>query len=171
MSENVDCLIVGAGNVGLAIAREISTHEPGARIRILEKEPRLGMHASGRNSGALHTGIYYVPGSLKAKLCKAGADAMFDYAEEHGVPVRRDGKVIVATSEENAQGLDKLMVNAKANGIRANRVNGDEIRGLEPHARMEFGGIHARIRRSSIVVRCWKRCPPFLRLDGRTTAC
>jgi L-2-hydroxyglutarate oxidase len=144
MSDSADYLIIGAGIVGLAIAREINAREPDARIIVLEKEHRLGMHASGRNSGVLHTGIYYAPGTLKARLCKAGADAMFAYAEEHGIPVRRDGKVIVATSPENAIGLDKLMVNAKANGIRASRINGDEIRRLEPHARAEFGGIHCQ---------------------------
>ena len=144
MSDSADYLIIGAGIVGLSIAREIKAHEPGATIRILEKESRLGMHASGRNSGVLHTGIYYAPGTLKAKLCKAGADAMFAYGEEHGIPVRRDGKVIVATSEQNAEGLEKLMMNAKANGIRANRIDGDEIRRIEPHARAEFGGIHCQ---------------------------
>lgn len=142
MSETSDYLIVGAGIVGLSIAREITTRDPGAKIRILEKEPRLGVHASGRNSGVLHTGIYYPPGTVKARLCKTGADAMFVYAQEHGIPVRRDGKVIVATSEENAEGLDKLMANAEANGIRASRVNTDEIRQIEPHARAEFGGIY-----------------------------
>jgi L-2-hydroxyglutarate oxidase LhgO len=139
-----DFLIVGAGIVGLSLAREIKIREPSATIRILEKESRLGMHASGRNSGVLHTGIYYSPDTLKAKLCKAGADAMFKYAEANGIPVRRDGKVIVATSEENATGLNKLMANADANGIRANRVNSDEIRQIEPHARSEFGGIYCQ---------------------------
>lgn len=142
MSETFDYLIVGAGIVGLSIAREIKAREPGAKIRILEKEPRPGLHASGRNSGVLHTGIYYPPGTVKAQLCKAGADAMFAYAQEHGIPVRRDGKIIVPTSEENAKGLDKLLANAAANGIRANKVNIDEIRQIEPHARAEFGGIH-----------------------------
>ncbi len=142
MSETSDYLIVGAGIVGLSIAREIKAREPGAKIRILEKEPRPGVHASGRNSGVLHTGIYYPPGTVKARLCKAGADAMFAYAQEHGIPVRRDGKVIVATSEENAKGLDTLLGNAAANGIRANRVNTEEIRQIEPHAKAEFGGIY-----------------------------
>ncbi|MDP1774122.1 MAG: L-2-hydroxyglutarate oxidase [Methylobacter sp.] len=141
---NHDFLIVGAGIVGLSIAREIKIREPGAKIKILEKESRLGMHASGRNSGVLHTGIYYPPDTLKAKLCKAGADAMFAYAEANNIPVRRDGKVIVATSEENAKGLDKLMANADANGIRAKRVNSDEISQIEPHARSEFGGIYCQ---------------------------
>lgn len=144
MKETSDYLIIGAGIVGLSIAREIKFREPNAKIKILEKEPRLGVHASGRNSGVLHTGIYYPRGTLKAKLCKAGADAMFAYAEQYGIPVRRDGKVIVATSEENAEGLDKLLVNAEANGIRAYRVNTDEIRQIEPHARAEFGGIYCQ---------------------------
>lgn len=142
MSEITDYLIVGAGIVGLSIAREIKTREPGAKIRMLEKEPRLGMHASGRNSGVLHTGIYYPPGTIKARLCKAGADAIFAYAREHGIPVRRDGKVIVATSDENAKGLDTLLANAAANGIRADKVNSGEIRQIEPYARAEFGGIY-----------------------------
>ena len=144
MQETSDYLIIGAGIVGLSIAKEIKSREPNAKIRMLEKEPHLGVHASGRNSGVLHTGIYYPHGTLKAKLCKAGADAMFAYAEQHTIPVRRDGKVIVATSEENAQGLDKLLTNAAANGIRANRVNADEIRQIEPHARAEFGGIYCQ---------------------------
>lgn len=144
IQEISDYLIVGAGIVGLTIAREIASREPKAKIRILEKEPRLGMHASGRNSGVLHTGIYYPPGTLKAQLCKVGADSMFAYAREYDIPVRRDGKVIVATSEENAKGLEKLMANAEANGIRANRVNTDEIRRIEPHARAEFGGIYCQ---------------------------
>lgn len=144
MKEISDYLIVGAGIVGLSIAREIKSREPNAKIRILEKESRLGVHASGRNSGVLHTGIYYPEGTLKAKLCKAGADAMFAYAEQYGIPVRRDGKVIVATSEENAKGLDKLLANAETNGICAHRVNTGEIRQIEPHARAEFGGIYCK---------------------------
>lgn len=144
MQETCDYLIIGAGIVGLTIAREIKSREPNAKIRLLEKEPRLGVHASGRNSGVLHTGIYYPHGTLKARLCKAGADAMFAYAEQHAIPVRRDGKVIVATSEENAKGLDKLLTNAAANGIRANRIDTSEIRQIEPHARAEFGGIHCQ---------------------------
>ncbi len=89
MKENSDYLIVGAGIIGLSVAKEIKSREPNAKVRILEKEPRIGVHASGRNSGVLHTGIYYPHGTLKAKLCKAGADAMFSYAEQHAIPVVR----------------------------------------------------------------------------------
>lgn len=144
MTKTCDYLIVGAGIIGLAIARKIKACDSHACIIIIEKEPRLGVHASGRNSGVLHTGIYYPSGTLKAKLCKAGADAMFAYAQEHDIPVRRDGKVIVATSAENAKGLDKLLANAAANGIRAKRINADEIREIEPHALAEFGGIYCQ---------------------------
>jgi (S)-2-hydroxyglutarate dehydrogenase len=144
MSKTCDFLIIGAGIIGLSIAKEIKARDPKARIRLIEKEPCLGAHASGRNSGVLHTGIYYPNGTIKAKLCKAGADAMFNYAQEHGIPVRRDGKVITATSEENAVGIDKLLANAKANGVSATKINADEIRQIEPYARAEFGGIYCQ---------------------------
>lgn len=142
--KRTDYLIVGAGIVGLTIAREIIFREPGATVRLIEKESRLGVHASGRNSGVLHTGIYYPRGTLKARLCKAGADAMFSFAQENDIPVRRDGKVIVATSEENAKGIDQLMVNAAANNINAVRMGAKEILEIEPHARSEFGGIYCK---------------------------
>lgn len=142
--KNIDYLIVGAGIVGLTIAREIKSREPTATIRLLEKESRLGMHASGRNSGVLHTGIYYPNGTLKANLCKAGADAMFIFAQERDIPVRRDGKVIVATSEENAKGIDQLLLNATANQISAVKLSPQEILEIEPHACAEFGGIYCK---------------------------
>lgn len=139
-----DYLIIGAGIVGLTIAREIKLRSPTAKIVLLEKEPRLGVHASGRNSGVLHTGIYYPPGTLKARFCKEGADALFAYAIERDIPVRKDGKLIVATSEENAKGLDKLLANAKISGICAVKVGKEEMREVEPHACAEFGGIYCK---------------------------
>ncbi len=144
IQSNFDYLIVGAGIVGLTIARELKSRDPEASILMLEKESRLGVHASGRNSGVLHTGIYYPHGTLKAKLCKAGADAMFDFAYEHDIPVRRDGKVIVATSEANAKGIDQLLANAVANKINAVKLDAKEILEIEPHARSEYGGIYCR---------------------------
>lgn len=144
MQKACDYLIVGAGIVGLTIAREIKARNPNAQVRILEKEPRLGVHASGRNSGVLHTGIYYPPGTLKARLCKAGADAMFAYAQDCGIPVRRDGKVIVATSEENAKGIDQLLRNAAASHISAAKLGSQEILEIEPHACAEYGGIYCK---------------------------
>jgi len=142
--DSSDYLIVGAGIIGLAIAREIKHRYMNARVTVLEKEGRVGIHASGRNSGVLHTGIYYPPATLKAQLCKAGADVMYRYALEFGIPVRRDGKLIVASSEENAKGLTSLHANALASGIRADLIGSDDIRRIEPHARGEFGGIHCQ---------------------------
>ena len=139
-----DYLIVGGGVVGLTIARELKLRQPDASILLLEKESRLGLHATGRNSGVLHTGIYYPHGTLKAKLCKAGADAMFDFALENSIPVRRDGKVIVATSEENAKGIDQLLLNAAANHINAVKLGSQDILEIEPHARSEYGGIYCK---------------------------
>ena len=144
MKINCDYLIIGAGIIGLTVAREIKLRSPNASIVILEKEPSLGLHASGRNSGVLHTGIYYPPGTLKAELCKKGADALFTYAQEHGISVRKDGKIIVATSEENAKGLEKLLANAKANQISAEVLQSADIRRIEPHACAEFGGIYCK---------------------------
>ncbi len=141
MNQTSDYLIVGAGIIGMAIARELKARWPDTSITILEKEDRIGVHASGRNSGVLHSGIYYPKGTLKALLCKAGSNAMFAYAEANQIPVRRDGKVIVATSETNARGLDQLMANAQANAIRAERLDSAGIREIEPHALAEFGGI------------------------------
>jgi (S)-2-hydroxyglutarate dehydrogenase len=136
-----DFVIVGAGILGLSIAREIKHRNPAASITILEKEGQLGVHASGRNSGVLHTGIYYPAGTLKARLCKAGADAMFQFACAHDIKVRRDGKVIVAISDADVERLDGLLINAAAGGIRAERADSLAIRAVEPHARAEFGGI------------------------------
>lgn len=125
----------------MSLARELRQRHPTATIVIVEKEPQLGMHASGRNSGVLHSGIYYPPHTLKARLCRSGARQMVEFAAEVGVPVRRDGKVIVAVEPADLRGLDALMRNARASNICAERVDGDEIRRVEPHARAELGGI------------------------------
>jgi L-2-hydroxyglutarate oxidase LhgO len=88
-----DFAIIGAGIVGLAVTFELKKRYPGANIVVLEKEPALGKHASGRNSGVLHSGIYYGPDTLKARVCPRGAARMMDFAEEQGIPYRRSGKV------------------------------------------------------------------------------
>jgi len=94
-----DVIIVGGGIVGLAVALEITRRFPRLRLLLLEKEDRVGRHQSGHNSGVIHSGIYYKPGSLKAKLCVAGAAAMVEFCREHGIPHSVCGKVIVATSQ------------------------------------------------------------------------
>src|SRR5437899_4278541 len=109
MPNTFDYLIIGAGIIGLTTAHELKKRYPACRIGVLEKENRLGAHASGRNSGVLHSGIYYSKHTLKAKVCSTGARKMFDFAQNYGIPVKRTGKVIVATSEQDLPGLDTLL--------------------------------------------------------------
>ncbi|SCY21320.1 L-2-hydroxyglutarate oxidase LhgO [Nitrosospira sp. Nl5] len=129
-----DYLIVGAGIVGLTVAHELKTRFPSARIGVLDKEASAGMHASGRNSGVLHSGIYYSSDTLKARVCAAGARRMMEFAHEHGIPCSKSGKIIVATSERDLPTVDRLLRNAAENGIRAWRIDEKELRELEPFA-------------------------------------
>src|SRR6185503_20022486 len=110
-----DVAIIGAGIVGLAAAREILNRRPGTSLTVLEKEPEIGRHQTGHNSGVIHSGIYYAPGSAKARACVAGAAAIKLYAEEHGVPFEECGKVIVATSVEELPRLHALYQRGVAN--------------------------------------------------------
>jgi (S)-2-hydroxyglutarate dehydrogenase len=139
---NYDFLVVGGGIIGLTTARELRRRHPAASIAVFEKEQALGRHASGRNSGVLHSGIYYSQDTLKAKMCSNGAKRMMEFAEEHGVRYRRDGKVIVAADEKDLPGIDRLMKNARDNGIRAELLSEEEVRKIEPHARTVQKGIH-----------------------------
>jgi len=125
-------VIVGGGIVGLATARAIQRAEPAAAITVLEKETALARHQSGRNSGVVHSGIYYQPGSAKAVLCKAGAAAITRYAIEHGIAVRTTGKLIVATEPAELPALERLYQRGLANGIRVSRLGPDEAREHEP---------------------------------------
>ena len=126
MSKSFDFVIAGAGIMGLAIARELHKRMPASTIAIFEKEPRPGMHASGRNSGVLHTGIYYASGSLKAQLCAEGAREMAQYCVENKLPIRITGKVILPVRIEDDPQIDVLLERAHSNGARAyvNRSKG-----------------------------------------------
>ena len=128
-----DFLIIGGGIVGLALARELAKRGLG-RVRILEKEKKLGVHSSGRNSGVLHAGIYYPPDSLKAKVCVAGQKRMLEYALEHDIPVKKTGKVIVATEPGNVSQLDVLFERARANGVRVEKIDLNHLKEIEPEA-------------------------------------
>ena len=130
-----DVIIVGGGIIGLSVALEITQRFPRLRTLLLEKEDRVGRHQSGHNSGVIHSGIYYKPGSLKAKLCVAGAAAMIEFCREHGIPHNICGKVIVATSQEELQPLEELRRRGEANGVAGVRLIGSaELRDLEPNA-------------------------------------
>jgi L-2-hydroxyglutarate oxidase LhgO len=137
-----DYLVAGAGIVGLTVARELKKRHPDARIVILEKEPDVGMHASGRNSGVMHSGIYYGSSTLKAKVCSTGAARMREFAAEHGIAYNRSGKVIIATSEQDLPVVDRLLNNARENGINAERLDEAGIHKFEPHASPYKAGIY-----------------------------
>ena len=128
--------MVGGGIVGLAVARELAVRRPRASVCVLEREPDLARHQSGHNSGVVHAGIYYAPGSLKAKLCVEGARDMYAFCERHAIPHERSGKVIVALEPHELPRLEELERRGRANGVpELRRVDGDRLRELEPHAR------------------------------------
>ena len=129
-----DVAIVGGGIIGLATAHAVLDAHPNRRVAVLEKERRIAAHQSGRNSGVLHSGVYYRPGSLKARLAVAGRQSMVCFCSEHGVPFEVCGKLILATDEEERSGLLSLEGRARENGVRAHVVESDRIRALEPHA-------------------------------------
>jgi L-2-hydroxyglutarate oxidase len=130
-----DLVIVGAGLVGLATARESLLRSPRLRLAVLEKEAHIAAHQSGHNSGVLHTGIYYAPGSLKARACVAGYQAMLAFCRDHDVPFDLCGKVIVALSEEELPRLQALYERGRANGVPDLELIGPErLHELEPHA-------------------------------------
>jgi L-2-hydroxyglutarate oxidase LhgO len=129
-----DVVIVGGGIVGLAAAREILTRRPGSSLAVLDKEASLGEHQTGHNSGVIHSGIYYAPGSLKARLCTKGARLIYEFCESHGVPADRCGKLIVATTESELPALDELYRKGTANGVPGLEMVGPAgIHEREPH--------------------------------------
>lgn len=134
MAQTCDFLIVGAGIVGLTVARELKQRHPQCSIVILEKEPDIGKHASGRNSGVMHSGVYYGNTTLKAKVCTTGARRMREFAAEHGIACDKSGKVIIATSERDLPTVERLLKNAKDNGVRAEKLDEQGVREIEPHA-------------------------------------
>ncbi len=130
-----DVIIIGGGVVGLGVGLEITRRFPRRRLLVLEKEDRVARHQSGHNSGVIHSGIYYKTGSLKAKLCVAGAAAMVEFCREHAIPHRVCGKVIVATVEEELPRLEELRKRGEANGLAGLRLIGpEELREIEPNA-------------------------------------
>lgn len=128
-----DFLIVGGGIVGLATAHALQLRFPGKHVVILEKEGTLAAHQTGRNSGVIHAGIYYKPGSFKAQFCKAGNASLRAFCREHGVPFRSCGKVIVATEAAELPGLQKLYERGIENGLEVRRLDAAQMRELEPH--------------------------------------
>ncbi|MGH7298334.1 MAG: FAD-dependent oxidoreductase, partial [Polyangiaceae bacterium] len=130
-----DVAVIGGGIVGLASGLAILARRPGTSLVVLEKEPALAAHQTGRNSGVIHSGLYYKPGSLKATTCGRGRALLERFCEEHGVPFERCGKVVVATREEEIPRLDELERRGRGNGLRGmRRIPLGELREREPHA-------------------------------------
>ena len=130
-----DIVVVGAGILGLAVARELRRRRPDASIVVLEKECEVGFHPTGHNSGVIHAGIYYAPGSLKARLCVEGARELYEFCEERGVQYERCGKLIVALDDSELPRLDELERRGHANGVPGlRRLDADGLREVEPHA-------------------------------------
>lgn len=128
-------VIIGGGVVGLGVALEITHRFPHLRLLLLEKEDGVARHQSGHNSGVIHSGVYYKPGSLKARLCVTGAAAMVEFCREHGIAHNVCGKVIVATHAEELPRLEELRTRGEANGLTGLRMIGpEELREIEPHA-------------------------------------
>ncbi len=138
-----DVAVVGGGIVGLAVARELLSRHPDLDVAVLEKETDVGLHQTGHNSGVIHAGIYYEPGSLKARLCVDGARRLYQYCDARGIPALRTGKVIVATTRGELAGLDELERRGRTNGAPGlRRVGPDELSRIEPHVR-GVGALHS----------------------------
>jgi L-2-hydroxyglutarate oxidase len=130
----IDVLVVGGGILGLATSHCLLARRPNTSIVVLEKEPAIARHQTGRNSGVLHSGIYYKPGSLKAANCRAGKSAMERFCAEEAIPYEICGKVIVAVTEAERPRLEALLERGRANGVRCERIARERLRELEPHA-------------------------------------
>ncbi len=153
-----DTIIVGAGILGLAVAREVLTRRPSSRLLVVEREARVGAHQTGHNSGVIHAGVYYAPGSLKARLCVDGAARMYAYCERNGIDARRIGKLIIASDARELPALDELERRARANGVpEIRRLDAAGLRAVEPNAIgaaalhsphtgiVDFGAVAARV--------------------------
>ena len=133
-----DFLIAGGGIIGLSVARELKRRHRGSRVLVVDKEARLAMHASGRNSGVLHAGFYYSPESLKARFTRVGNARLTEYCLERGLPIRRCGKLVVARSEDELPQLDELHRRGVTNGVALQMITAQEAKSIEPRAKV-FG--------------------------------
>jgi len=143
-----DCVIVGGGIVGLATALALVRKQPGIRLLVLEKELEIATHQSGSNSGVIHSGIYYKPGSLKATMARDGNRSMIEFCRHHDIPHQVSGKLIVATNKDELPQLELLLERGRANGLKVERLRPEEVSEIEPAVR-SAGGI--RVASTAIV--------------------
>lgn len=134
-----DFVVIGGGIVGLSTAMQLLEARPGSSLALLEKESGLARHQTGHNSGVVHAGVYYAPGSLKARFCKEGSQATIRFCEENGIALERCGKLIVATVESEVGALDALADRCRENQIAIERLDAAEIKRREPHIRAVAG--------------------------------
>lgn len=135
-AENPDVVVVGAGIVGLAVAREIARRRPEASVVVLEREPEIAAHQTSHSSGVIHAGLYYEPGSLKARLTRRGVGLLYAYCRARGIDAPARGKLVVATNDRELPRLEGLLDRARANGVPGVRLlKAGEIASVEPHAR------------------------------------
>lgn len=141
-NKDCDVAVIGAGIVGLAVGLQLIRKNPDLKIIILDKENEVASHQTGHNSGVIHSGLYYKPGSLKARLCVEGSAAMIRFCQDHAIPHEVCGKIIVATEEREIPGLNELLRRGRENGVASLReLDPQQIREIEPHA-IGLRGIH-----------------------------
>src|SRR5580693_2796647 len=133
--DSYDVIVIGAGLVGLAAAMALLAQRPGVQLAVLEKEASVGTHQSGHNSGVIHAGLYYQPDSLKARFCTAGRLAMMEFAEQHQIPYRQTGKLVVATRDSELSRLASLAERGRANGLAVREIGAAGIAEIEPAVR------------------------------------
>lgn len=129
-----DLVIIGGGIVGLATGYRFLERFPGKTVTVLEKEAEVARHQTGRNSGVLHTGVYYRPGSLRAENCRTGKEAMEEFCRQQEIPFDLCGKVIVAVVESELPQIEKILINGRANGVKCARIDAERLREIEPHS-------------------------------------
>ncbi len=157
--------VIGGGILGLAVARRLGQVEPGATVTVFEKEPDVARHQTGRNSGVVHAGLYYVPGSLKATLCRRGVGLLRAFCDTHDIRYDECGKVVVAVDDSELERLAEIEKRAQANGVpRTRMLDAAELRGIEPHARgvaalhspttaiVDYPGVAQALRKEIIAV-------------------
>ncbi|MCC2615475.1 L-2-hydroxyglutarate oxidase [Aestuariibacter halophilus] len=135
----MDIIVIGAGIVGAATARELQQHLPGRKILVLEKEAQCAQHQTGRNSGVIHAGVYYAPGSLKARLCRQGLDQTFAFCQQYNVPVARPGKLLVATDDRELTAMAVLAERARLNDLHIETLDQQQLKQRLP----EVAGVGA----------------------------
>jgi (S)-2-hydroxyglutarate dehydrogenase len=164
--KHCDIAIIGAGIVGLAVGLRLTRKNPDLKVIVLDKENEVASHQTGHNSGVIHSGLYYKPGSLKARLCVEGSAAMIQFCKEHAIPYDVCGKIIVATEEREIPNLNELLRRGRANGVAGLReLNAEQIHEIEPNA-AGLRGIHVPATAITDFKIVSGKCAELIKKDG-----